>query len=148
MKKEISKYNSIQDGSCLCEKIKFSIEGSFDSFYLCHCKYCQKSTGTAHAANIFSSSAKVTWNEGEGLISHFHLPNTRHAKNFCSQCGSPLPISIGDGKLICVPVGSLSHSPKIRPTAHLFIKSKAEWENHLEGVKRFDRFPGSATADY
>ena len=48
-------------GSCLCGTVRFKVEGEFDSFYLCHCQHCQKDTGSAHAANLFSSSAKLIW---------------------------------------------------------------------------------------
>jgi hypothetical protein len=40
-------------GSCLCGEIRFEIEGEFERFYLCHCEYCRKDTGSAHAANLF-----------------------------------------------------------------------------------------------
>ena len=40
-------------GSCLCGEIRFEIEGEFELFYLCHCEYCRKDTGSAHAANLF-----------------------------------------------------------------------------------------------
>ena len=48
-------------GSCLCKGVKFRVKGNFESFYLCHCRYCRKDTGTAHAANLFSASAKLEW---------------------------------------------------------------------------------------
>ena len=46
-------------GSCLCGAVKFEVHGDFDSFYLCHCRYCQKDTGSAHAANLFSQSRQM-----------------------------------------------------------------------------------------
>ena len=45
-------------GSCLCGEITFEIDGDFKNFYLCHCR---KDTGPAHAANMFSSTAKLKW---------------------------------------------------------------------------------------
>lgn len=47
-------------GSCLCGEVHYEIEGAFERFYLCHCTHCRKDTGSAHAANLFSSSAKLT----------------------------------------------------------------------------------------
>lgn len=46
-------------GSCLCGEVTFEIEGDFEDFYLCHCERCRKDTGSAHAANLFSSTAKL-----------------------------------------------------------------------------------------
>ena len=49
----------VYNGSCLCGDVRFIIEGEFKSFYLCHCNYCRKDTGSAHAANLFSTTAKL-----------------------------------------------------------------------------------------
>jgi hypothetical protein len=132
--------NSSSHGSCLCGEVSFEIDGDFKSFYLCHCQYCRKDTGSAHAANLFSSTAKLKWISGEEKISKFNLPSTRHNKSFCSICGSALP-SIQGGKLLIVPAGSLDSEISIRPNAHIFIASKASWDEGLENIPRVEGFP-------
>jgi hypothetical protein len=67
-------------GSCLCGKVRFEIEGEFQHFYLCHCDHCRKDTGSAHAANLFSSTAVLKWLMGEDKVRRFDLPDTRHSK--------------------------------------------------------------------
>jgi hypothetical protein len=133
--------NSKYLGSCLCEKIKYEVEGSFESFYLCHCKYCQKDTGSAHAANLFSTKAKLQWIAGPESIKTFTLPSTRHTKSFCQDCGSAVPSLQMDGQLLVVPAGSLNSDLAVKPDAHIFCSSKAGWDESLEGIKRFDKFP-------
>lgn len=128
-------------GSCLCGQVKFQIEGSFESFFLCHCKFCQKDTGSAHAANLFSSTAQLTWLSGQNKIKTFKLPSTRHTKSFCLECGSALPNFQMDGKLLVVPAGSLDTEITLKPAAHLFYSSKASWSLDLEGIKKFEKFP-------
>ncbi len=128
-------------GSCLCEKVKFEIEGDFESFFLCHCKYCQKDTGSAHGANLFTVNAKFTWLTGTDLVKTFHLPNTRHVKSFCSNCGSALPSVQGEEKLIVVPAGSLDTPVNLKPNAHLFMSSRATWEENLQLLPSFDKLP-------
>jgi hypothetical protein len=128
-------------GSCLCGGVRFEIEGQFESFYLCHCEYCRKDTGSAHAANLFSSTAALKWVSGEDNIRQFNLPTTRHYKCFCGTCGSALPMMQMNGKLLVVPAGSLNSEVFVRPNAHIFMSSKARWDDELEKVPRFDRFP-------
>lgn len=128
-------------GSCLCGKVKYEVLGSFESFFLCHCKYCQKDTGSAHAANLFTTTSKLNWLAGESFVKTFKLPNTRHTKSFCSHCGSAAPSIQNDGKLIVVPAGSLDVSVGIRPSAHLFTKSRATWDDELESIQSFEEFP-------
>lgn len=128
-------------GSCLCAKVKFEVEGNFESFFLCHCKFCQKDTGSAHAANLFSTSANLSWLSGEDFVKTFNLSNTRHIKSFCSHCGSAVPSIQNEGKLIVVPAGSLDVPIKIKPNARLFVASKANWEEGLETIPSFDGLP-------
>jgi len=121
-------------GSCLCGAVHFEVTGDFERFYLCHCQYCRKDTGSAHAANLFSSTAKLQWLSGEDAIRVFNLPSTRHTKSFCSTCGSALPNLQMNGELLVVPAGSLDTQVTIKPNAHLFFASKATWDDALENV--------------
>ena len=128
-------------GSCLCGEVRFEIAGEFEHFYLCHCEYCRKDTGSAHAANLFSSAAALKWVSGEDYVRQFNLPATRHNKCFCGTCGSALPMIQMNGQLLVVPAGSLDSELPMRPDAHLFMSSKACWDDALEKVPTFDRFP-------
>lgn len=128
-------------GSCLCGEVRFEIAGEFEHFYLCHCEYCRKDTGSAHAANLFSSTAALKWVSGEDKVRQFNLPATRHNRCFCGTCGSALPMIQMNGQLLVVPAGSLDSELPMRPDAHLFMSSKACWDDALEKIPTFDRFP-------
>ena len=128
-------------GSCLCGAVRFEVAGDFERFYLCHCEYCRKDTGSAHAANLFSATANLKWISGESNVTRFNLPSTKHAKSFCSTCGSALPSMQMDGKLLVVPAGSLNSEILIRPDAHLFVSSKARWDEALEKVLMIEKLP-------
>lgn len=128
-------------GSCLCSAVKFEIEGSFENFFLCHCKYCQKDTGSAHAANLFSYSAKLIWFSGTEHVQTHTLIGTRHTKAFCKACGSALPSQQMAGQLLVVPAGSLDTPLNFKPDAHLFFSSRAAWDNTLEQIQHFDQLP-------
>ena len=126
-------------GSCLCGEVRFEIEGDFERFYLCHCKHCRKDTGSAHAANLFSSTARLGWVSGQDKATLYRLPSTRHARCFCSICGSALPYAL-DGMLV-VPAGSLDTALDATPDAHLFVSRKAQWDSKLEGILAYELFP-------
>lgn len=127
-------------GSCLCGAARFEVAGTFERFFLCHCRHCRKDTGSAHAANLFSTSATLRWICGEEKTRQFNLPGTRHSRCFCGNCGSALPMLQMEGKLLVVPAGSLDSALAIKPDAHLFTASRAEWDHALETVPGFDRF--------
>ena len=128
-------------GSCLCGAVQFEIEGHFDHFFLCHCKYCQKDTGSAHAANLFSSSAKLTWISGRDKVKTFQLPDTLHVKSFCSECGSALPsVQMNESSLI-TPAGCLDDEIDITPNARIFTSSRANWDKGLEKITEYKKLP-------
>ena len=127
-------------GSCLCGTVAFEVNGEFDSFYLCHCRHCQKDTGSAHGANLFSHSAKLVWRSGEDAVTSFTLPGTRHGKSFCNRCGSALPSAQSAGLLV-VPAGCLDTEITLAPTAYIFVSSKAAWDEGLGEVRTFEGPP-------
>ncbi|WP_254771585.1 GFA family protein [Thalassovita gelatinovora] len=128
-------------GSCLCGTVSFHINGEFESFFLCHCSRCRKDTGSVHAANLFSSKAKVQWLAGQESIKTFQLPGTQHAKSFCMICGSALPTVQMNGALLVVPAGSLDSQISIRPNAHICYTDRAEWADGLETVDKICALP-------
>ena len=128
-------------GSCLCGAVRFKVVGAFERFYLCHCSHCRKDTGSAHAANLFSSSAALTWVSGADKVRQFNLPSTRHSRSFCGECGSALPRAQMNGTLLVVPAGSLDSEVPIRPNAHIFVSSRAGWDDALEKIPAVERLP-------
>ncbi len=125
-------------GSCLCGAAQFKLEGDFERFFFCYCAHCRKDTGSAHAANLFSSSAKLEWIAGADKISTFNLPQTRHTRCFCSVCGSAMPYV--SEQMIVVPAGCLDTALNKGPDAHIFVASKAAWTQASE-IPAFDTFP-------
>mgnify|MGYP000079538146 CR=1 FL=1 len=129
-------------GSCLCGEVRFVIDGEFDSFYLCHCSRCRKGSGSAHAANLFSTTASLSWLSGEQELRSFTLPGSHHSRNFCAQCGSALPGLHMAGKLLMAPAGSLDSPVTLQPNAHLCMASRANWDHQLDQVEQLDGMPG------
>jgi hypothetical protein len=131
---ERSRMGHKHSGCCLCGEVRYEVEGDFEHFYLCHCEHCRKDTGSAHAANLFTSTGELKWLSGADKVKHFTLPSTRHSKSFCSICGSALPSIQMNGALLVVPAGSLDSKVVIRPDAHIFIASRADWDSAFEDV--------------
>lgn len=128
-------------GSCLCGQVRFEVEGNFEHFFLCHCEYCRKDTGSAHAANLFAPAGSLKWLSGQDQVTRFHLPATRHARCFCSACGSALPCQEESGTMLAVPAGSLDSNVRTQPKAHIFVSSRAGWDIELDKLPSFAGFP-------
>lgn len=128
-------------GSCLCGGVQFEVEGDFDKFFLCHCSRCRKNTGSAHCANLFSSSATLNWVSGKELVKTYYLPETRHAKSFCTECGSAMPTEAAGGNMIVVPASCLDDDVTTKPTAHIFVDDKSNWEEAIGDTPNFKKLP-------
>lgn len=134
--------DEIHPGSCLCGAVRFQVAGEFGSFFFCHCARCRKDTGSSHAANLFSSNGRLTWISGSGRVRTYRLPETRHERSFCTECGSALPGAQADGSLIVVPAGSLDGPVPTPPTAHICFASRADWDPLFEDIPKLDGLPG------
>lgn len=127
-------------GSCLCGKVTYEVMGEFDKFFFCHCSRCRKVTGSAHGANLFSTTAELHWTSGQELISIYQHPGTRFTKSFCSVCSSSVP-TLKEGNRLQVPAGSLDTDLETSPTGHIQMGSKANWDDSLEDVPKFEVYP-------
>ena len=128
-------------GSCSCGAVRFEITQPFTHFFVCHCSFCQKDSGSAFAANLFTHVGALRWLAGEELVSNFRKAETRHVRSFCSCCGSAVANAQLGGDLCIVPAGSLDQAPAILPEAHLFVNSATAWEESLSTLPRFSGFP-------
>jgi len=128
-------------GSCLCGTISYKIEGTLEHFFLCHCVKCQKDSGSAHAANLFSNNAQLIWVTGESNIQVYNHKQEGHIKAFCKTCGSALPNIQLNGELLVVPAGSLDTEIHLRPTSHIYYDERASWDNYLEQIMKLPKGP-------
>ena len=89
---------------------------------------CRKSTGSAHASNIFMEPENIKWLTGEEKIKRYDLSEAeRFSKQFCVDCGSLVPHVSRDGKRLSIPAGSLEQKTDANPQKNIFWGSKAKW---------------------
>jgi hypothetical protein len=56
----------------------------------------------------------------------------------CGTCGSLLYSVVREGAYVHVTLGTLVDTPTIRPTAHIFVGSKAPWYTITDGLPQFE----------
>lgn len=128
-------------GSCLCGKITFESKNDFQQFHFCHCTQCQKLTGSAHVANLFTQPNNITWLSGADLIKRYDVPNRSISSAFCQECGGSVPyLSLSKEDLI-IPAGCLDDEPNIQVQDNIFYAERATWYEKGITSKKFDKFP-------
>lgn len=94
----------------------------------CHCKRCQRRSGTAASANARPERGSFRLLSGEGELRAWK-PEGGWEKLFCAKCGSALfSRHPEDHERLSIRMGAFDTDPLIRPTVRQFVASAASWE--------------------
>ncbi len=123
-------------GSCLCGNVRYEIRGPLGPISHCHCSMCRKAHGAAFGSYARVKRTDFALLSGEGDIGAFRS-SPEISRTFCTRCGTTLQfVSHGQPGSFALAVGTLDDDPLVRPTAHLFVASKAPWFEITDGLPR------------
>jgi len=130
-------------GSCLCGAVNYEISGELGPIVFCHCSKCRKASGSAF--NAVSPVARRDFrllSGGDAIAKYESSPGVRLA--FCRNCGSSL-FSERDSlpDLLRLRLGTLDTPVGTKPSAHIFVGSKADWDEILDGAPQHTERPVS-----
>ncbi|SED87404.1 Uncharacterized conserved protein [Rhizobiales bacterium GAS188] len=134
-------------GGCKCSKVRFRMEVAPIITHCCHCRSCQKVSGSAFRTNAMIETDHLTILEGEPLP----LQGAGGQKEVqCPACGSALwahQPKLGEAIAI-VSVGMLDHGERLPPEAHYFTRSKHPWVTLPPDLPAFEEmgYPAKAAA--
>ena len=116
-------------GGCACGAIRFECEGEPTVMLNCHCRDCQRATGSAYAAVIIFPDAAVKLT-GEP---RYHRKTGGSGKEiergFCPTCGNPVTVKLGVlPDAIGFHAASLDDPGQYRPAMDLFTASAHAWD--------------------
>lgn len=114
-------------GACLCGAVRFELTGAPIAFSMCHCSKCRRVSGVASNATLFTPRDRFRWLAGEDRITRFSLPGGWGVCR-CATCGSPVPAEHPSGGAYAVPAGLVDSDPGVRVTGHIWVGSKAPWD--------------------
>ena len=125
-------------GACCCGAVQYRVADEFLYAWNCHCSRCRAATGSAFKslAGIEREKLEVTHGADALLVVGDDVPNDTR----CASCGSFLFSIVRDGAYVHVGMGSLVDVPSIRPTAHIFVGSKAPWFEITDDLPQFDEY--------
>ena len=112
-------------GECFCRAVGYAVADEFAYAMNCHCSGCRRATGSAFKP--FAGLARDRLSVTKGVDKLTIYGGEANHDVHCAQCGSLLYSVMRDGAFVHVAMGTLVDSPSIRPTAHIFVGSKAPW---------------------
>lgn len=128
-------------GSCLCNGIQYEIQGDLGEIIQCHCQKCRKANGTAFATNTPIASESFRFLKGEELTAEFEsTPGVFRV--FCKQCASPLfSRRPSQPEVLRLRLGTLDTPIDTKPSMHIFVGSKAEWDEITDDKPQYSERP-------
>ncbi|MFC1749280.1 GFA family protein [Pseudomonadota bacterium] len=116
-------------GGCLCGAVRYEINGPINNIVCCHCSKCRKAQGGAFATNGFVFKQDFTFLKGEASLRGYES-SPGQTKYFCSCCGSPIiSKNLKRPDQLRIRLGTIDSEIDERPEAHIFVGSKACWED-------------------
>ena len=124
-------------GSCLCQNVRYELRGKLGEFGYCHCRSCQKASGSAHAANAPVTRADFVLLSGSDTLREFESSPGKY-RVFCSSCGSPIYACLArTPEVLRVRLGTLDTPFTKQPKAHTFVSERAPWAPIVDSVPQF-----------
>lgn len=129
-------------GGCLCGRVRYTATGEPAFSGICHCRNCQRFTGSAFETTIgFPTSSVSVLGD---LKTYDEISDAGRAlhRRFCPNCGSGVLVEADafPGVTIFL-AGSLDDPTAYKPTMELFCSSAQPWF-HASGERtQFARMP-------
>jgi hypothetical protein len=134
-------------GSCSCGAVKYRLASPPMFVHCCHCRDCQRQTGSAFVLNALIESGRVEILSGE--TRPFPQPTSSgraHIIHRCPACGTALWSTYGGRDAIFfVRAGTLDEPSALSPDVHIYIRSKQPWVTLPDGVPAFEAYYDAKT---
>lgn len=108
--------------------------------YQCHCSQCRRQGGSASNTATLVAVEYFRWLRGEGGIASWR-DESGFRSDFCSRCGSPVPNPLRDQPYVWVPMGLCDGAGTVEIVAHLFVDSRAGWDEPAASGQRYATMP-------
>jgi hypothetical protein len=126
-------------GGCACGRVRYSVKIADDKAYLCHCRMCQRATGSISVAFKNVKQADVIWGHQPDLYESSPIA----LRPYCRECGTSFGFKFKDGsENIDLSVASFDDPSRFRPKHHFGAESMHRAWLNTEGL------PEMRTEDY
>jgi hypothetical protein len=119
-------------GGCACGAVRFEAEIDGDDAYLCHCRMCQRATGSLSIAFKNIPQAKLRWLSGPDWYDSSPIAR----RPYCGKCGTSLGFQFKEGPNMDVTVAAFDDPSRFKPTSHFGAESVHEAWLDTSGLPR------------
>lgn len=129
-------------GGCACGAIRYETAAEPLVMVNCHCRDCQRASGSGYAAIVVVPKDAVTLS-GEPRY-HRVVGDSGKAveRGFCPNCGSPVTSKLERlPEVLGLNAGSLDDPAQYRPSLEVFTDSAQPWVHMPPDTRKFPQGP-------
>ncbi len=123
----------IWTGGCLCGALRYEAAVSESENWYCHCRMCQKATGSAVSTSAIIKKNQLRMLKG---TAKFYQSSTDFERGFCANCGSPMFFRPIKEDWIAILTGTLDDPEVAPPQGHYGIESRISWLKIVDDLKQ------------
>ncbi|HEV7157484.1 MAG TPA: GFA family protein [Caulobacteraceae bacterium] len=130
-------------GACLCGAVGYSAEAEPIFMGVCHCRDCQRATGSAFEAVVAIPEAGLTVRGSPKTFSSTGASGQAVHRSFCPECGSTLmarPEAMAG--VVMLTTGAMDDTSQFKPSMQIFCETAQPWVNLGGDMQSFARMPG------
>ena len=135
--------NDTFEGGCTCRHVRYRMTSKPMFVHCCHCRWCQRETGTAFALNAMIEADRVELLGGEVEVIDTPSASGKGQRIWrCPQCKVAVwsnYAGAGD-RVRFVRVGTLDKPDEMAPDIHIFTMSKQPWVVLPDGTPAVSEF--------
>lgn len=106
-------------GGCACGRVRFEADISDDDAYLCHCRMCQRASGSISLAMKNIPQADVRWSGEPDWYDSSEIAG----RPFCGNCGTSLGFQYKDSDQMDLAIAAFDDPSRFVPNCNFGIES-------------------------
>ena len=130
-----------REGGCACGAVRYRLASEPMFVHCCHCRNCQRQTGSAFVVNLLIEADRVEVLEGTPEPVDAPRDDGSAQRIYrCPRCQVAVFSQYSRRELRFVRAGTLDDPAAVTPDVHIFTKSKVDWVTLPESTPAFDVF--------
>jgi len=124
------------EGSCLCGKVTFQVDGPLSNVSACHCGQCRKNSGHHWAScEAFDADFRITSDDTPG----WYQASADAKRGFCKNCGSFLFWKHLNEDKLSISMSAFDTPTGLKLQRHIFVADKGDYYDIADGLPQKDQ---------
>jgi hypothetical protein len=130
-------------GGCHCNALRYEVRAAPLMVYNCHCKFCQKISGSAFNVSVTIAEPRFAFTQGEPVKIEWQSDaGTTRFGYFCGRCGSRIAQGSTPSRgALSLRAGTLDDTSWVEPVGDIWTGSAQPWVRFVEGGLRSEKQP-------